>query len=400
VSHTNTHTHATLSPHSPNTLSPHAHARNNKELFDRIVQRGAFTEGDAAVVTRGVLSALAHLHAHGVMHRDVKPENLLLANSFGWEVRLSDFGLVRVLGAGPKGRTGKGRSTVIPGHLTASGASSNASTTSDPAQEEEEAVANAVAVASPPAGALAPLVLAGAAAGDASTNRRALKPQTSSSSSVSVTSSNGGDLSPLTDADDYASSSSTANSSPRLSYAHLGSDDTDSGMTGGDGDNAAAAAATAAVASAAAGSASGGGGGGGGCGGEMRDEGGKGGDDDSDSESEDSGDSEDSEEAPPPPPTPPPDDENPLRLDSLDSDDDDDDGGSGGGAVEMGGMTLCGSSYYIAPEIMTVPYTGYTPAVDLWSAGVVLYIMLVGSPPFERPPTGDPDWVLPFPDEW
>mmetsp|Transcript_57511 Transcript_57511/g.108227 ORF Transcript_57511/g.108227 Transcript_57511/m.108227 type:complete len:343 (+) Transcript_57511:217-1245(+) len=236
------------------------------ELFDRIVQRGAFTEGDAAVVTRGVLSALAHLHAHGVMHRDVKPENLLLANSFGWEVRLSDFGLVRVLGAGPKGRTGKGRSTVIPGHLTASGASSNASTTSDPAQEEEEAVANAVAVASPPAGALAPLVLAGAAAGDASTNRRALKPQTSSSSSVSVTSSNGGDLSPLTDADDYASSSSTANSSPRLSHAHLGSDDTDSGMTGGDGDNAAAAAATAAVASAAAGSASGGGGGGG-CGG-------------------------------------------------------------------------------------------------------------------------------------
>jgi len=42
------------------------------ELFDRIVSRGSFNEADAAVVMRGVLAALAHLHAHGVMHRDVK----------------------------------------------------------------------------------------------------------------------------------------------------------------------------------------------------------------------------------------------------------------------------------------------------------------------------------------
>jgi calcium/calmodulin-dependent protein kinase I len=47
---------------------------NGGELFDRIVSRGRFTERDAQVVMRGMLRALNHLHEHGVMHRDVKPE--------------------------------------------------------------------------------------------------------------------------------------------------------------------------------------------------------------------------------------------------------------------------------------------------------------------------------------
>ncbi len=41
------------------------------ELFDKIVERGNYTEADAADLTRAILEAIAYLHALGIAHRDL-----------------------------------------------------------------------------------------------------------------------------------------------------------------------------------------------------------------------------------------------------------------------------------------------------------------------------------------
>jgi polo-like kinase 1 len=44
--------------------------------------------------------------------------------------------------------------------------------------------------------------------------------------------------------------------------------------------------------------------------------------------------------------------------------------------------TICGTPNYIAPEILDGK-DGHSFEVDIWSAGVVMYTLLIGTPPFE-----------------
>ncbi|GJJ07546.1 hypothetical protein Clacol_001748 [Clathrus columnatus] len=48
-----------------------------------------------------LLSALKHVHKHGLVHRDVKPENLLCSNNDASKIMLIDFGLAKPIRSGP-----------------------------------------------------------------------------------------------------------------------------------------------------------------------------------------------------------------------------------------------------------------------------------------------------------
>uniref|UniRef100_A0A0E0CTJ7 non-specific serine/threonine protein kinase n=1 Tax=Oryza meridionalis TaxID=40149 RepID=A0A0E0CTJ7_9ORYZ len=64
------------------------------ELFDRIVERGYFSERKAAEITRVIVGVVEACHSLGVMHRDLKPENFLLKeSSSSSSLKAIDFGL-------------------------------------------------------------------------------------------------------------------------------------------------------------------------------------------------------------------------------------------------------------------------------------------------------------------
>ncbi|XP_042866542.1 calcium/calmodulin-dependent protein kinase type 1 isoform X2 [Penaeus japonicus] len=71
------------------------------ELFDRIVEKGSYTEKDASHLIRQVLEAVDYMHDQGVVHRDLKPENLLYySQDEDSKIMISDFGLSKMEDSG------------------------------------------------------------------------------------------------------------------------------------------------------------------------------------------------------------------------------------------------------------------------------------------------------------
>jgi calcium-dependent protein kinase len=65
------------------------------ELFEQIVNKGAFNETECANVIKQILSAVNYIHLNSIVHRDLKPENILLDTNKNDVIKIIDWGTAR-----------------------------------------------------------------------------------------------------------------------------------------------------------------------------------------------------------------------------------------------------------------------------------------------------------------
>ncbi len=64
-----------------------------------LIEDGPVQARRALVITRQILDGVGHAHGHGLVHRDLKPDNIMLVDMGGWErAKIVDFGVVKLVG--------------------------------------------------------------------------------------------------------------------------------------------------------------------------------------------------------------------------------------------------------------------------------------------------------------
>jgi len=69
---------------------------NGGELYAKVIARNKITEKDCASWTRQLVEVLKYCHGRGVIHCDLKPENVLFVDDTAVDIRVIDFGLSKV----------------------------------------------------------------------------------------------------------------------------------------------------------------------------------------------------------------------------------------------------------------------------------------------------------------
>lgn len=149
-----------------------------RSLEEQIKQDGVLTPRRAAEIGRQMLSALVTAHASGILHRDVKPSNVLVTEARSSRAVLTDFGIATAQGDATLTQTGmligspayiaperaRGRRAVPASDLWSLGATLYAAVEGKSPFERTDAMASLVAVltdepdAAPNAGPLRPVI--------------------------------------------------------------------------------------------------------------------------------------------------------------------------------------------------------------------------------------------------
>ena len=68
------------------------------ELFDIISQKGSFSEKDACVIMKQLMSAICYSHQNNIIHRDLKPENILMdGDNEDLTIKIIDWGCAQTI---------------------------------------------------------------------------------------------------------------------------------------------------------------------------------------------------------------------------------------------------------------------------------------------------------------
>ena len=84
------------------------------ELFDIISTKGSFTEKDACVIMKQLMSAICYSHQNNIVHRDLKPENILMDNDTDdLTIKLIDWGCAQTIKSAKQSKQADGTAYYI-----------------------------------------------------------------------------------------------------------------------------------------------------------------------------------------------------------------------------------------------------------------------------------------------